>query len=73
MRGSLKYGDEEEAEPVVKDEVVMPTGGYGKPLLLLLLVLSSAALDSEILHGDLHKHAILSSCPVKKKHKPQRV
>ena len=57
----------------MKDEVVMPTGGYGKPLLLLLLVLSSAALDPEILHGDLHKHAILSSCPIEKKHKQLRV
>lgn len=35
----MKYG-EEEAEPVVKDEVVMPTGGNGKPLLLVLLMLS---------------------------------
>ena len=41
---------------MVNDEVVMPTGGNGKPLLLALLTLSSAALDSEILQGDLHKH-----------------
>ena len=63
----MKYG-EEEAEPVVKDEVVMPTGGNGKPLLLVLLMLSSAALESETFQGDLHKHAMQSNHTAEKQY-----
>ena len=38
---------------MVKESVVTPTGGLGKPVVASLLMLLSAAWDSEIFHGAL--------------------